>query len=606
MKKLKIFCLFLFLFGIWNDVAYAQSRQKTAYEKKVLEIKKKYIKKTIILGGEKWTEKNDRELNYAGEDQVDAMFFMTALTLSAYPDVLKSFESELKQAEKLKTSVDFQREKKQKEEKARKEKEEKARQAQEAYLKTDRGTLESNVKTAFEEWSIKGEFEKQSDYEERLKNQSQDGFTKICIEKTHKIISGLRITKMDLQPYNTDDEYFIVNFKLDNYSIIRPEWQNKISIPIADAESFKNNWNGFKSEINDKNWCFVENTLCPTFITLYRKVGNDRKAEKIAEKYELPVIVTNQSEITISFDKLGVYNPYLKGFVFNYSDAKAKQFIADSIAKREKLIRDSIITRKYSQKLDSVYQKYNNQFHANPYNIEKENLPEYEKFKVGGDNEINYKDAVNKIILSFNEANVSIPQKLKSYNPKEYIRIYQEQNPETKAAWKQKYLECKCSFSSYEEFCITLLRYGTLSNSECHCRSTLYLRNKSYFTDKAEFDSYYDKGGNAVQLEIIKRQFNAMKIEKADLQNAKANSPQSPAQMRSNSGNAFAFSIITTIETNKSQPYFSEIIDYVIEKNVKLNKEWTKNGQFFESKTALYNAYISENYKQILKENKNR
>ena len=46
MKKIQIICIFIFIICAGNEVLYAQ---KTVYEKKVLEIKKKYIKKSQIL-----------------------------------------------------------------------------------------------------------------------------------------------------------------------------------------------------------------------------------------------------------------------------------------------------------------------------------------------------------------------------------------------------------------------------------------------------------------------------------------------------------------------------------------------------------------------------
>ena len=47
-------------------------------------------------------------------------------------------------------------------------------------------------------------------------------------------------------------------------------------------------------------------------------------------------------------------------------------------------------------------------------------------------------------------------------------------------------------------------------------------------------------------------------------------------------------------------------MDFVIETNNGLNKEWSKNGKFFESKAEFYDAYISSDYKKILKANKKK
>jgi hypothetical protein len=322
--------------------------------------------------------------------------------------------------------------------------------------------------------------------------------------------------------------------------------------------------------------------------------------------------LNNPKEISYKFDDFGINNQYLKGFVFKYSDAKAmdsimthKKFIQDSIAKREQFVRDSLEVLLYNQKLDSVFQDYNKQFLSYSYNINKENLPEYEKVKSGGNNESNYKNAVDQISRKHKEACNLILQKTMAENPKEYIQIYLKENPVEKIKLEKKYLECRCNFSSYEEFFFTVQRYTLSRLGNCTCRNEMYLRHKDYFTDQAEFDTYYDEGDDAVQLEIIKRRINHMKIEKLDLQDAIVDM-QSPAQKSSvqmllnfnNVRASSAISILSSIvEEEKLQPYYPQIIDYIVEKNSKLNKEWSKNGPLFKNKVEFYHAYISGNYK---------
>jgi len=65
-------------------------------------------------------------------------------------------------------------------------------------------------------------------------------------------------------------------------------------------------------------------------------------------------------------------------------------------------------------------------------------------------------------------------------------------------------------------------------------------------------------------------------------------------------------SILSAISESKTKLYYSQILDFVIETNKDMNKEWNKNGQYFENKSEFYNAYISDDYKKILKENKKK
>ena len=65
-------------------------------------------------------------------------------------------------------------------------------------------------------------------------------------------------------------------------------------------------------------------------------------------------------------------------------------------------------------------------------------------------------------------------------------------------------------------------------------------------------------------------------------------------------------SILSAISKNHNKVYYSQLLDFVIETNKGLNKEWSKNGKYFDSKSDFYNAFLSDNYQQILKENKKR
>lgn len=60
----------------------------------------------------------------------------------------------------------------------------------------------------------------------------------------------------------------------------------------------------------------------------------------------------------------------------------------------------------------------------------------------------------------------------------------------------------------------------------------------------------------------------------------------------------------TLISANKNKSYYADFIKIVILNDSKVNKEWVKNGQLFINKTEFYEAYISDNYKNVLKEKK--
>ena len=92
------------------------------------------------------------------------------------------------------------------------------------------------------------------------------------------------------------------------------ELQSKINIPIVEAENFKNSWPRLTCIVDDNDWCFVENGLCPTLVIMIDSKDNS--------KYKFPLSVKNQSEIFYSFDEFEIANPYLNAVVFKYSETK--------------------------------------------------------------------------------------------------------------------------------------------------------------------------------------------------------------------------------------------------------------------------------------------
>lgn len=183
----------------------------------------------------------------------------------------------------------------------------------EKYEYTDRGSIQKNIKSVFFNWSQKGEFEKQADYEVRIKKQSQSKFTEICIEEIKKKINSFRSSDLsiNLLTYDAENEFFPTVFKFKGR-----EWKNQVKISIDKAQNFKENeWRKFHWQKEESIWCLINNELFPSKIYL------KRNSHYITFNLPLP----NQEEITVSFNDLGIENPYLKDFIFNYSTALGKE-----------------------------------------------------------------------------------------------------------------------------------------------------------------------------------------------------------------------------------------------------------------------------------------
>jgi len=522
MKKTRLILLLIAILCGFNVVSAVA--QQTDYEKKVLEIKKKYVKIVMVKNGTWDPRRSELELSHADD-------YFLALRLAQAPFVLsseqiESFGQEMAQAEKLKTAVDRQRENDREAEREQKrlerEKEEKKQEIErerQAYYKTDRGEIESGIKVAFEKWSKKGEFEKTSDYETRLQTQSKTTFDSICIAQVRKQLSYslpystyrmLDALESNLSNYDSEKELYTIIYKLRDVN-----WKNQINVPIDKAQEFKSNWESFNHTVDDCDWSFVGNSLCPITITIEDKAsvkedwlqqgaGRMQIAIKTKgkERYRLPINLINQSEIIYFFDNLEINNPYLKGYVFNYS-AKEHQ----AAVKRENEIRMA----------DETYNRYSRFF---------KNRNEFDTFYRQGEEalvfEVEKRVVINNIANEFrgNDLNSSTIT-IKTANLNSYEGRYWFNNKFLPAIKKydRKYDSAIIAFLINEN--------GSLNKE--------WTKNGQFFKDKTDF-------------------FNAY------------------------ASNAY--------------------------KGDALNKEWDKNGQFFKDKIDFYKAYTSNNYKDILKSNK--
>jgi len=220
--------------------------------------------------------------------------------------------------------------------------------AQEA---TDFMQIKKGIKKEFEKWAQKG-YEKEFSYQERLRTQSQEAFSQICVEQTKKRIRGMNVNSA-LRDYNAEDEYFVVSLSVSRNdegegSAVREErlkksWEGKVNVPPKNAELCRKNWGIMSVVNNDYDWCFVDNLLFPTLVTMTENLNNNNYRKIGISKCKFTLSLQNQQDISYSFDDLGINNPYLKGFVFNYS-AMSKEFDEKYNSEEKRKISNEIYT----------------------------------------------------------------------------------------------------------------------------------------------------------------------------------------------------------------------------------------------------------------------
>jgi len=567
MKRLYTIFLFIALFGAGFSGVYAQNTQPTPYQKKQLELSKKYFQ---ILYGYKMSMADNYfyEQLASGKDASDFLLGLGILNYAMthskeqFKMVITQMNNEFKQAEKLKNATDFRLEKEAKARAEQEAKEQKLRKEREAYESTDAGIIEKNIKDAFEKWNQKGEFEKEADYAERLKTQSKTIFDEICIKQIKDEINYWNNLGKDLSTYDTSDETFTISFKMNSL-----QWQNRIKVPVDIAKNFKNNFYDLQDEINNYDWCFVENSLCPTLVTIESRKDN--------LKYKLPVPFTNQKDIAYYFDDLEINNQYLKGYAFNYSAIKS----------------DSLVFISYNQKLDSVCNNYNRQLLQNPHNADKLQLNKPNAIQKGSNYQEQYNKIVENLAIMFKEKTTEIEEIFEQNTLYNQYKMY---FPD-KSAFVKQYNEIGKE---------SMIKKAQEAKTEYEKeRENLYQQYAKYYPNKSEFEAIYDRTGrgNAIitylQQEVDKQDFETFKqlieeIKSANLQNKKDKN---------------GISVIQAVAKFKGRNVYSKVIQFIIANNKQVNTKWEKEGQYFNfNKVEFYEAYISGNYNQILKEKKKK
>jgi len=284
--------------------------------------------------------------------------------------------------------------------------------------------------------------------------------------------------------------------------------------------------------------------------------------------------------------------------VFNFQH----KMQAESLA-MAKFQQDSIAYEQYNTALQKAYEECNSQLLDYPYNLDKQGLEKIFLAKnYFGDK--NLKSITEEKIKSLKQQQIELQKqcydKLKSTNPEMFSKIYLNEHPEITDTLMYLLLECRC-----EEYAKSQLVVFIADNKipTCSCRENYYSEQGYLFLSRKEFDEMYDVGEKELLDNIDYRlQLKADIVElKAALGSMKS------VKMKDGrvSKNDAVQNIAQKVQYHRDKYYYEEVVSMIFEYDENLVKEWEKNGRFFKSKEDFYEAYVSGNYKQTLKEKKN-
>lgn len=182
------------------------------------------------------------------------------------------------------------------------------------WYSTELGQIYKKVKDGFAKWNDKGEFEKVDVAEKRRRTQSVNAFDSICRDAVRDVYNDKKEKcKYQLLDYDSEKERFAVMLSFNDKGVV----MGYVDVPIADAKEFKSVMDAYRTYV--KTYWTSNNKIYPDSLYFCYE-GDDRAYPlydvrhcKIADKLMLDA---NWKLLTISFDKLGIDNPYLKGHVY--------------------------------------------------------------------------------------------------------------------------------------------------------------------------------------------------------------------------------------------------------------------------------------------------
>ena len=171
----------------------------------------------------------------------------------------------------------------------------------------DMSSIRNVVKDKFSAWCEKGEFEKAAEVDERLRTGSKAAFDKICfdaiLEQVNKKVGQVSNVDRKISTYDSEKETFTIMVPI--FGIMQ---QFSLNVPIDVAQQFKADFSSLPLAFGSK-WGVLNGKLYP------KKLKVDDY--DIGFSREVPIVSEGMKDIEISFEGLGISNPYLSGHVFS-------------------------------------------------------------------------------------------------------------------------------------------------------------------------------------------------------------------------------------------------------------------------------------------------
>ena len=202
-----------------------------------------------------------------------------------------------------------------------------------------------------------------------------------------------------------------------------------------------------------------------------------------------------------------------------------------------------------------------------------------------------YEDKLTSIRTDFDKINSSMEELCKTNAPEHYAKIYCRLHPEFAAKVDSVHHRYRCK---YETIQIALKLLAEDDINEPECLETQYLLYLNLFSSHKEFLQVYDSlSSEQFDEEIISRFHKMLESEMYHTLNFKN------AAINNNLETAKILTLYKNLKDN-----YNLSADELVNKNYKMFAEYNKTVNYWNSTDNFFEAYISGDYKNILKAKK--
>ena len=263
---------------------------------------------------------------------------------------------------------------------------------------------------------------------------------------------------------------------------------------------------------------------------------------------------------------------------------------------------DSVSFAQCKSLLQDAWQKYNKQILDYPYNTDKTSLDKV-SLPLEAFGKPNLQSVTNEKIKELQQQVKVLQDKyysnLKTNNPEKFAEVYLQEHPEHVEQIEKQVLECRCKNISKAQM---VIMYIDKKIPNCTCRKDYYSAHGHLFANREDFDETYNIGEKEFLDNILYRQKLRADIE--DIKTLASALKNVKLKDGLESKNGDIHNLAQKVQYHKDKYYYKEVVDLMFEYDENMVKEWEKNGLLFKSKVEFYEAYVSGEYKNVLKEKK--